>query len=64
MKNLETVTLGDTILKCFKGIILEFDNLPALEADQVIMVGLPLSRLILSFSIGEFPLGGQAKAGE
>jgi hypothetical protein len=64
MENLETVTVGNAILKCFKGVILEFDNLAALEADQVIMVALPLNRLILSFSIRKFPLGGQAKMGE
>ena len=64
MEGLETVTLGNAILKCFKSVILEFDNLAALEADQVIMVVLPLNRLVLSFSIRKFPLSGQAKTGE
>jgi hypothetical protein len=64
MKNLETVTLGNAILKCFEGFVLEFDNLATLEADQVIMVGLSLRGFILSLSIRKFPLGGQAQTGE
>jgi hypothetical protein len=64
MENLETVTLGDAILKCFEGFVPEFDNLAALEADQVIMVALSLNRFILSLSIRPFPLGGQAQTGE
>jgi hypothetical protein len=64
VENLETVALGNAILKCFEGIILEFDNLPTLEADQMIMVALSLSRFILGLSIRKFPLGGQAETGE
>ncbi len=64
VENLETVALGNAILKCFEGIILEFNNLPTLEADQVIMVALSLSGFILGLSIRKFSLGGQAKTGE
>ena len=64
MKNLETVTLGNAMLKRFEGFILEFNDLPTLEADQVIMVALSLSGFILCLSVRKFPLGGQAKTGE
>jgi len=64
MENLETITLGNAILKCFEGLVLEFDDLPTPEADQVIMVSLSLSRFILGLSIRKFPLSGQAKTGE
>jgi len=64
MKNLEMVTLGNAILKCFEGFILEFDNPAALEADQMIMVALALGRFILGLSIRPFPLGGQTQTGE
>ena len=64
MENLEAVTQGNAILKCFEGFVLEFDNLPTLETDQVIMVALALSRFILGRSIRPFPLGGQTQTGE
>lgn len=64
MKNLEPVALGNAILKCFEGIILEFNNLSTLEADQMIMVLLSLGGFILSLSIRKFSLGGQAETGE
>jgi hypothetical protein len=62
--NFETVAVGNAILKCFESIILEFNNLPTLEADQMIMVALSLRGFILGLSIRKFPLGGQAKTGE
>ncbi len=58
------VTLGNALLKCFEGIVLKFDNLATFEANQMIMVVLPLDGLVLSFSIRKSPLGGQAKLGE
>jgi hypothetical protein len=64
MENLETVSLGNAILKPFEGFILEFDNLAALEADQVIVVALSLSGFILCLSIRKFPLSGEAQTGE
>ena len=64
MENLETVTLGNVILKCFEGVVLEFNNLPTPEADQMIMVALSLGGFILGLSIRKFPLGGQAKTSE
>jgi hypothetical protein len=64
MENLETVSLGNAILKCFKGFILEFNNLTALEADQVIVVALSLSGFILCLSIRKFSLSGEAQTGE
>jgi hypothetical protein len=64
MENLEMVASGNAFLKCFEGFILEFDNLAALEADQVIMVALPLNGFILCLSICKFPLGGKPQTGE
>ena len=39
MGNLKTVTLGNPLLKGFEGLVLELNNLSAIEADEVIMVG-------------------------
>jgi len=64
VENLKTVALGNAILKCLKGVILEFNNLSTLEADQVIMVVLSLSGFVLCLPIRKFPLSGQAKTGE
>lgn len=64
VKNSETVTLGNAILKRFKGFILEFDNLSTSEADQVVMMAPSGSGFILSLSPGKFSLISQAEAGE
>lgn len=64
MEHLETKALGNTRLKCFQGIILEFNNLPTLKTDQMIMVALSLRGFILGLSIRKFPLSGQSKTGE
>jgi hypothetical protein len=64
MGDLEAVALGNPSLKGFQCSIFKFDNLAALEADQVIMVALSLSRFILGLSIRKFPLGGQSQTGE
>jgi hypothetical protein len=39
MGNPKTVALGNPLLKGFKRRILEFDDRPAIEADEVIVVG-------------------------
>jgi hypothetical protein len=39
MGDLETVTLGNPLLEGFKGLVLKLNNLSAIEADEVIMVG-------------------------
>ena len=36
--NLKTVTLGNPLLKGLQGLVLEFEDLSAIQADQVIMV--------------------------
>jgi hypothetical protein len=64
MEDLETVALSNALLKGFYGIILEFDNLPTFEADQMIMVALSFRGFILGFSVRKFPLGGQAETGK
>jgi len=38
MGDLKTVTLGNPPLKGFKGEVFEFNNLSAIQADQVIVV--------------------------
>jgi hypothetical protein len=39
MGNLKTVTLGNPLLEGFKGLVLKLNNLSAIEADEVIVVG-------------------------
>lgn len=64
IEDFKTVTLGNTLLKPFKGLILEFDNPSTLETDQVIMMALSRSGFILSFPISKFSLGRKTETGE
>ena len=56
VEGFKLVALGDPVLKGFEGLILELDDLPAIETDQVVMVA-PLGGPFVSrFSICEFSL--------
>ena len=39
IRDLKPVALRNSILKGFKRLVLEFNDLPAIEADQVIVMG-------------------------
>ena len=58
------VAPGNPVLKGFKGLILEFDDLPAVEADQMVMVAPLRGPLVSGFSVCEFSLGRQSQVGE
>jgi len=58
------MTPGDSVLKGFECLILEFNNLSTIQADQVIVMGPLRSGLISGLSVSEFSLGGQAEASE
>jgi hypothetical protein len=64
MGDLKTVTLGNAILKGFKCWVLEFNNLSAIETDQVIMVAPFRSGFISGLSVSKFSLGGQTETCE
>jgi hypothetical protein len=64
MGDLKTVTLGNAILKGFKCWVLEFNNLSAIETDQVIMVAPFRSGFKSGLSVSEFSLGGQTETSE
>ena len=63
VKDFKMVTLGNPVLKGFEGLVLEFDNLPAIETDQVIMVAPLRSGFISGLSIGKFSLRRQTQDG-
>jgi len=62
--NPETVAFGYLILKGFEGIVFEFDNLSAIETDQVIMVTALCGGFVPGLPIGKFPLDSQTQTGE
>ena len=64
MKNLKTVAFGNTVLKRLKGLILEFNNLPAIEADQMVMVAAFRSGFVSGLSVIKFSLIRQTETGE
>ena len=64
MEDLETLLLGNPLLKGFDPIVFKFDNLPAVKTDQVIMVSPFPGGLISGLSIGKFSLGCQPQPGE
>ena len=64
MGDLETVTLGNPLLKGFERRVLEFNNLSAVEADQVIVVASFGGGLISCLAILEFPPGGETQLGQ
>jgi hypothetical protein len=63
-EDLKMVTLGDVFLEGFNCLILKFDNLPALQTDEVIMVFPFRNGLIAGFSISEFSFFCQAQPGK
>jgi hypothetical protein len=38
VRDLKSVTLGNSLLEGLEGLVLEFDNLSAIETDEVIVV--------------------------
>ena len=64
MRGLKSVTLGNSILEGLKSSILKFDNLSAIQTDQMIMMPSFRNRLISGLSVTEFSLTGQAETGE
>jgi hypothetical protein len=64
MGSLKSVTLGDSILEGLKSLILEFNNLPAVQADQMVMMPSFRNRFISGLPVPKFSLGGQAETGE
>jgi hypothetical protein len=64
VKGLEAVALGDLFLQGFKGLILKLKDLPALEADQVVVMRSFVSAFIPCFTIRKLALRGQTQAGQ
>jgi hypothetical protein len=64
IEDLKPVTLRNPTLKGFKSLVLEFNNLSAIETDQVIMMSSFRSGFISGLPISKFPLGCQAETGE
>lgn len=64
VKDFETVTLGNAVLKVFKSLILKFDDLSTRETDEVIVMIPGQNRFILGRAIGKFPFSSQAQTGE
>jgi hypothetical protein len=64
MKNLKMMTLGNTVLKGLKGLIFKFNNLSAIETDQVVMMASFRSGFVSGLSIGKFPLIRQTETSE
>ncbi len=62
--NLETVSLGNPLLKGLQGLVFEFDDLSAFQADEMIMVASLGCGFISRFPVLEFPPGGQAQPGQ
>lgn len=54
----KTVLPGDFILQLFDARVFEFDNLPAVDADQVIMMLIQITGLITCLAITEMTLLG------
>jgi hypothetical protein len=64
MEDLKSVPLSNPILEGFKSLVLKFNNLSALETDQVIMMAPSRSGFISGLSIGKFSLNCKARTGE
>jgi len=60
----ELMTSGDSGLKGFECLILEFDNLSAVQTDQVVVMTSLESGFIPGLSVNKFSLGCQAEASE
>jgi hypothetical protein len=58
------MTPGDCILEGFEGLILKFNNVSAIQTDQVIVMASFQGGFIPGLSVGKFSLGRQAETGE
>jgi hypothetical protein len=64
MRDLKSVTLGNAILKGFKGRVLKLDNPTAIKADQVVVMAPFGSGFIPGLSVSKFSLGRQTETRE
>ncbi len=64
MKDFKAMISCNPILKGFKAIVFEFDDLPTAQTDQMIMVRPFVDGFVPGPPIGKFSLGGQAQAGQ
>ncbi len=64
VRDFKAVTVGNPLLKGLEGLVLEFEDLSAIHANQVIMMASFGSGFISGFPVGKFSLGSQTKAGE
>lgn len=62
--DLKPVTLGNPLLKGFKRWVLELNNLPAIETDEVIVVGSFRRGFIPRLPVLKFSPGGQTQPGQ
>jgi hypothetical protein len=64
VKDLKPITVGDTFLKCFECLVLELDDFPATETDQVIVMPFSRDGLISCLPVREFAFLCEPQAGE
>lgn len=64
MRDPEPMASGDSVLKGFECLVLKFNNLSAIQTNQVIVVAPLPSRLVPGLSISESSLGGQTQPSE
>jgi len=64
MRDVEAVALGNPSLKSFQCSIFKFDNLSAIQTNEMIMMGSFRGGFISGLPIRKFSLGGQAETGE
>jgi hypothetical protein len=64
MGDLKSVTLGNAILKGFKGRVLKLDDPTAIKTDQVVVMAPFGSGFISGLSVSKFSLGRQTETGE
>ncbi len=64
MKNLKPITVGDAFLKRFERFVLELDDFPATQTDQVIVMSFSRDGLIPRLTVGEFTFLREPQTGE
>ena len=64
VEDFKSVMAGNAVLKCFEGVIFKFQDLSAVEADQVIMMASLSHRFVSGLSVGKFSLNGKTKTGQ
>lgn len=64
MEDPEMVVFGNFILEGFEGIVFKFDDLPAIETDQVVMVATLCGGFVSGLPIGKLSFGCQTQTGE